>query len=94
MKVSIIDTKISKEKANFFSEMFSHKLPLFDFINSYFEYVNYGYKLIDGKIDIANIRKESNNSMVIAYDFEDKVILNLGGMYLVCVEDITFEKLT
>ena len=94
MKISIIETKISKESATFFSKMFSHKLPLFDFINSFFEYTNYGYKIIDGKIDVANIGKESNNSMVIAYDYEDKVILNISGMYLIYVEDITFEKLT
>ncbi len=93
MKIGIIDTKISKESATFFSNAFKHKLPLFDFLNSFFEFINYGYQIIDGKIDVTNIGKESNNSMVILYDFEDKVILNIGGMYQVSVEDITFEKI-
>lgn len=93
MKICVIDAEVSKESATFFSKMFSHRLPLFDFLNSFFEYINYGYQIIDGKIDIASIGDESNNSMIILYDFEDKVILNIGGMYLATVEDITFEKI-
>ena len=42
MKTIILNSDISEEKAFIFSKIFANKLPLFDFINSFFEYINYG----------------------------------------------------
>lgn len=94
MKICKINMSFSEEKAIIFSKVFANKTPLFDFINSFFDFINYGYQIVDGKITV----EKSNNKLksdflTICYDYEDKVVLNLCGMYLVVISDITLEKI-
>ncbi len=71
------------------SKIFANKLPLFDFINSFFDYINYGYQMIDRKV---NVLKLNNDNWVINYDDKDSVCLNICGIYQIIINDITFEK--
>lgn len=84
----------SDEKAIIFSKIFANKTPLFDFINSFFDFINYGYQVIDGKITVEKSRNKLKGAcLTICYDYEDEVVLNLCGMYLIIISDITFEKI-
>ena len=84
----------SEEKAIIFSKVFANKTPLFDFINSIFDFITYGYQIIDGKITVKKSKnKLTGDCLTICYDYEDKVVLNLCGMYLIIISDITFEKI-
>ena len=92
MKICVINMPFSEEKAALFSKIFTNKVPLFDFINSFFDFISYGYQIIDGKINIKKIIDKFNSSFLsICYDDEDKVALTFGKC---CIEisDITFEK--
>lgn len=94
MKICKINTSFSEEKAIIFSKVFANKIPLFDFINSFFDFINYGYQIIDGKITVEKSKnKLKGDCLTICYDYEDKVVLNLCGMYLIIISDITFEKI-
>lgn len=62
MKTIILNSDISEEKSFILSKIFANKLPLFDFINSFFGYINYGYQIIDGRV---NVLKLNNRVMVI-----------------------------
>lgn len=94
MKICKINMSFSEEKVMIFSKVFANKAPLFDFINSFFDFTNYGYQIIDGKISVENTKnKLKRDFLTICYDYEDKVVLNLCGMYLVVISDITFEKI-
>lgn len=94
MKICKINTSFSEEKAIIFSKVFANKTPLFDFINSFFDFINYDYQIIDGKITVEKSKDElKSDCLTICYDYEDKVILNLCGMYLIIISDITFEKI-
>lgn len=93
MKISVIDRHLPKDNAFMFYKVFADKELLFDFLNSYFEYINYGYKIIDGKVTTQIIKEEYNGEIMIGYDSLDKVLLNLGGKYLITTHDITFEKI-
>lgn len=55
MKTTILNSDISEEKAFMLSKIFANKLPLFDFINSFFNYINYDYQIIDGKVNVLNL---------------------------------------
>ena len=57
MKFCKINMSFSEEKAIIFSKVFANKTPLFDFINSFFDFINYGYQIVDGKITV----EKSNN---------------------------------
>lgn len=93
MKTTILNSNISEEKAFILSKIFTNKLPLFDFINSFFDYINYDYQIIDGKINVFNLdNRVSNGNLVINYDNKDSVRLNICGIYHIIIEDITFEK--
>ena len=64
----------------------------YDF-NSFFNSIDYGYKIVDGKVNYENFNKESRSGcFAVCYDYEDKVVLNLYGMYRIVINDITFEK--
>ena len=89
MKTTILSGDISEEKAFMLSKIFANKLPLFDFINSFFDYINYGYQMIDRKV---NVLKLNNDNWVINYDDKDSVCLNICGIYQIIINDITFEK--
>lgn len=92
MKICVINIPFSEEKAIIFSKIFTNKVPLFDFINSFFDFINYGYQIIDGKINIKKIIDKFNSSfLAICYDNEDKVTLTFGK-YCIEISDITFEK--
>lgn len=94
MKTIILNSDISEEKSFILSKIFANKLPLFDFINSFFCYINYGYQIIDGKINVLNLNNRvSNGNLVINYDDRDSVCLNICGIYHIIIEDITFEKI-
>ncbi len=99
MKTTILNSNISEERAFILSKIFANKLPLFDFINSFFGYINYGYinygyQIIDGKVNVLNLNNRvSNGNLVINYDNEDSVRLNVCGIYHIIIEDITFEKI-
>jgi len=93
MKTTILNSDISEEKAFILSKIFANKLPLFDFINSFFDYINYGYQMIDGKVNVLNLKNRiSNGNIIINYDDEDSVRLNICGIYHIIIDDITFEK--
>ena len=93
MKTIILNSDISEEKAFILSKIFANKLPLFDFINSFFSYINYGYQIIDGRVNVLNLNNRGNNgNLVINYDDRDSVRLNICGIYHIIIEDITFEK--
>ena len=93
MKTIILNSDISEEKAFILSKIFANKLPLFDFINSFFGYINYGYQIIDGRVNVLNLNNRGNNgNLVINYDDLDSVRLNICGIYHIIIEDITFEK--
>lgn len=93
MKTIILNSDISEEKAFILSKIFANKLPLFDFINSFFSYINYGYQIIDGRVNVLSLNNRvSNGNLVINYDNEDSVRLNICGIYHIIIEDITFEK--
>lgn len=93
MKTTILNSDISEEKAFILSKIFANKLPLFDFINSFFDYINYDYQIIDGKVNVLNLdNKVSNGNLVINYDNKDSVRLNICGIYHIIIDDITFEK--
>lgn len=93
MKTTILNSDISEEKAFMLSKIFANKLPLFDFINSFFDYINYDYQIIDGKVNVLNLdNRVSNGNLVINYDNEDSVCLNICGIYHIIIDDITFEK--
>lgn len=89
MKTTILSGDILEEKAFMLSKIFANKLPLFDFINSFFDYINYGYQMIDRKV---NVLKLNNDNWVINYDDKDSVCLNICGIYQIIINDITFEK--
>ncbi len=75
------------------SKIFANKLSLFDFINSFFDYINYDYQIIDGKVNVLNLdNRVSNGNLVINYDNKDSVRLNICGIYHIIIDDITFEK--
>ncbi len=94
MKTIILNSDISEEKAFILSKIFANKLPLFDFINSFFGYINYGYHIIDGKVNVLNLdNRVSNGNLVINYDNKDSVRLNICGIYHIIIDDITFEKI-
>lgn len=94
MKTIILNSDISEEKAFILSKIFANKLPLFDFINSFFSYINYGYQIIDGRVNVLNLNNRGNNgNLVINYDDRDSVRLNICGIYHIIIEDITFEKI-
>lgn len=94
MKTIILNSDISEEKAFILSKIFANKLPLFDFINSFFGYINYGYQIIDGKVNVLSLNNGvSNGNLVINYDDRDSVRLNICGIYHIIIEDITFEKI-
>lgn len=94
MKICKINMSFSEEKAIIFSKVFANKTPLFDFINSFFDFITYGYQIIDGKITVEKSKnKLKGDCLTICYDYEDKVVLNLCGMYLIIISDITFEKI-
>lgn len=94
MKTIILNSNISEEKAFILSKIFANKLPLFDFINSFFGYINYGYQIIDGRVNVLNLNNRvSNGNLAINYDNEDSVRLNICGIYHIIIEDITFEKI-
>lgn len=95
MKTIILNSDISEEKAFILSKIFANKLPLFDFINSFFGYnINYDYQIIDGRVNVLNLNNRvSNGNLVINYDNEDSVRLNVCGIYHIIIEDITFEKI-
>lgn len=94
MKIDVIDVSFSKDKAMMYSKLFSNKDPLFDFINSFFNSIDYGYKIVDGKVNYEIFNKESRSGcFAVCYDYEDKVVLNLYGMYRIVINDITFEKI-
>lgn len=93
MKTTILNSDISEEKAFMLSKIFATKLPLFDFINSFFDYINYDYQIIDGKVNVLNLdNRVSNGNLVINYDNKDSVRLNICGIYHIIIDDITFEK--
>ena len=93
MKTTILNSDISEEKAFMLSKIFANKLPLFDFINSFFNYINYDYQIIDGKVNVLNLdNRVSNGNLVINYDNKDSVRLNICGIYHIIIDDITFEK--
>ncbi len=93
MKTTILNSDISEEKAFMLSKIFANKLPLFDFINSFFDYINYDYQIIDGKVNVLNLdNRVSNGNLVINYDNKDSVRLNICGIYHIIIDDITFEK--
>lgn len=93
MKTTILNSDISEEKAFMLSKIFANKLPLFDFINSFFDYINYDYQIIDGKVNVLNLdNRVSNGNLVINYDDRDSVRLNVCGIYHIIIDDITFEK--
>ena len=93
MKTTILNSDISEEKAFILSRIFANKLPLFDFINSFFDYINYGYQMIDGKVNVLNLNNRvSNGNLVINYNDKDSVCLNICGIYQIIINDITFEK--
>lgn len=93
MKTTILNSDISEEKAFMLSKIFANKLPLFDFINSFFNYINYDYQIIDGKVNVLNLDNwVSNGNIVINYDNKDSVRLNICGIYHIIIDDITFEK--
>lgn len=93
MKTTILNSDISEEKAFMLSKIFANKLPLFDFINSFFDYINYDYQIIDGKVNVLNLdNRVSNGNIVINYDNKDSVRLNICGIYHIIIDDITFEK--
>lgn len=93
MKTTILNSNISEEKAFILSKIFTNKLPLFDFINSFFDYINYDYQIIDGKVNVLNLdNRVSNGNIVINYDNKDSVRLNICGIYHIIIDDITFEK--
>lgn len=93
MKICKINMSFSEEKAIIFSKVFANKTPLFDFINSFFDFITYGYQIIDGKVNYEIFNKESRSGcFAVCYDYEDKVVLNLYGMYRIVINDITFEK--
>lgn len=94
MKTTILNSDISEEKAFMLSKIFANKLPLFDFINSFFDYINYDYQIIDGKVNVLNLdNRVSNGNIVINYDNKDSVRLNICGIYHIIIDDITFEKI-
>lgn len=93
MKTTILNSDISEEKAFMLSKIFANKLPLFDFINSFFDYINYDYQIIDGKVNVLNLdNRVSNGNLVINYDNKDSVRLNICDIYHIIIDDITFEK--
>lgn len=93
MKTTILNSDISEEKAFMLSKIFVNKLPLFDFINSFFDYINYDYQIIDGKVNVLNLdNRVSNGNLVINYDNKDSVRLNICGIYHIIIDDITCEK--
>lgn len=93
MKTTILNSDISEEKAFMLSKIFANKLPLFDFINFFFDYINYDYQIIDGKVNVLNLdNRVSNGNIVINYDNKDSVRLNICGIYHIIIDDITFEK--
>lgn len=93
MKTTILNSNISEEKAFMLSKIFANKLPLFDFINSFFDYINYDYQIIDEKVNVLNLdNRVSNGNIVINYDNKDSVRLNICGIYHIIIDDITFEK--
>lgn len=93
MKTTILNSDISEEKAFMLSKIFANKLPLFDFINSFFDYINYDYQIIDGKVNVLNLdNRVSNGNIVINYDNKDSVRLNICGIYHIIIDDNTFEK--
>ena len=93
MKTTILNSDISEEKAFMLSKIFANKLPLLDFINSFFDYINYDYQIIDGKVNVLNLdNRVSNGNLVINYDNKDSVRLNICGIYHIIIDDITFEK--
>lgn len=93
MKTIILNSDISEEKAFILSKIFANKLPLFDFINSFFSYINYGYQIIDGRVNVLSLNNGvSNGNLVINYDDRDSVRINVCGIYHIIIEDITFEK--
>ena len=93
MKTTILSGDISEEKAYMLFKIFANKLPLFDFINSFFDYINYGYQMIDGKFNVLKLNNRvSNGNLVINYDDKDSVCLNICGIYQIIINDITFEK--
>lgn len=93
MKTTILNSDISEEKAFMLSKIFANKLSLFDFINSFFDYINYDYQIIDGKVNVLNLdNRVSNGNLVINYDDRDSVRLNVCGIYHIIIDDITFEK--
>ena len=62
--------------------------------NSFFNSIDYGYKIVDGKVNFEIFNKESRSGcFAVCYDYEDKVVLNLYGMYRIVINDITFEKI-
>ena len=94
MKTIIFNSDITEEKAFRLSNICANKFPLFDFINSFFCYINYGYQIIDGRVNVLNLNNRvSNGNLVINYDNEDSVRLNVCGIYHIIIEDITFEKI-
>ena len=92
MKVCVIDMNISKEEAIDFMAALTHKEVLFDFLNSYFDFTHYGYEIIEGKIDAQSLSEKYCDKITMTYNYEDKILLNLGGLYSVVISDITFEK--
>ena len=87
MKTIILNSDISEEKAFILSKIFANKLP-------FFGYINYGYQIIDGRVNVLNLNNRvSNGNLVINYDNEDSVRLNVCGIYHIIIEDITFEKI-
>ena len=94
MRISIIKGPFTKEDIILFSEKFADKLQLIDFINEFFLFIKYGYQVIDGNVCLEKLDNNiSNDRLIIYYDDEDKIKLNLCGIYQVVINDITFEKI-
>ncbi len=92
MKVCVIDMNISKADALSFIASLGHKENLFDFINSYFDFVHYGYEIIEGKVVAQSLSESYCAKILMTYNYEDKILLNLCGLVSLVISDITFEK--
>ncbi len=92
MKVCVIEMNISNKFALGVLAALTHKELLFDFLNSYFDFTHYGYEIIEGKVDVQPLGEKLCEELIITYNYEDKILLNLCGLYSVVISDITFEK--
>ena len=93
LKTTILSGDISEEKAFLLSKIFANKLPLFDFINSFFNYINYDYQIVDGKVNVLKLNNRvSNGNLAIYYDDGDSIRLNICGIYHIIIEILLLKK--